>query len=175
MEELIVEDGRADAKTAETLLREYMRAHLEDVGARFGTQMNVSDALAADLAALREPEQQAWGMLVAWSGTTPLGCVVLEALPDDAVELKRLYVRPAHRGAGVGRHLVACAIEAARMAGAVAVRLNTQDTAESALALYEALGFTPVPAYPGHAVPAEHHGQWVFMELPLPVLHLAAD
>lgn len=165
MDAIIVDDGRNDVKAAEILLREYMRAHLADIAEPFGVQMSVSDALATDFEALRDPQQQAWGMLVAWAGDAPLGCVVLEAMADDTVELKRLYVRPPQRGAGIGRRLAISAIGAARMAGAAAIRLNTHHGAAPALGLYESLGFVPVAPYPGASIPPDRHGRWVFMEL----------
>jgi ribosomal protein S18 acetylase RimI-like enzyme len=75
-------------------------------------------------------------------------------------EMKRLFVRPAFRGRGVGRKLAETIIAEARMIGYATLRLDTLPRMQSATALYESLGFTRVPAY--YATPLAGA---IFMEL----------
>lgn len=79
------------------------------------------------------------------------GCCALRPLDDvdyaNACEMKRLYVRKAFRGFGLGRLLVEAALDAARRAGYGCVLLDTLDDMEAARALYEELGFEEVPPY----------------------------
>ena len=71
----------------------------------------------------------------------------VDELAPDTAEMKRLDVRRAHRGEGLGRALARTAIEAARQAGCKRVVLDTLPKMIEAQALYHALGFRPIAPY----------------------------
>jgi ribosomal protein S18 acetylase RimI-like enzyme len=98
-------------------------------------------------------------LLARWDGQV-IGAVALRKLDDDVCEMKRLFVRPAFQGQGVGRALAQAIIEQARQIGYKRMWLDT--AMEPAKALYRALGFTEIPPY--EEVPIEGA---VFMELEL--------
>lgn len=79
------------------------------------------------------------------------GCCALRPLDgcdySNAAEMKRLYVRPAFRGLGLGRQLAEAILDTARHAGYACVLLDTLDDMEAARALYEDLGFEEVPPF----------------------------
>ncbi|MBB5071038.1 GNAT family N-acetyltransferase [Saccharopolyspora gloriosae] len=86
-----------------------------------------------------------------------IGCVgarLLDDLPATA-ELKRMYVRPAHRGAGVGRALLVAAEQAAAALGATRIVLDTRTVLVEARTLYSSHGYRETAPYNDHG-DAEH-------------------
>ncbi len=87
-------------------------------------------------------------LLIAWgSSGEALGCIALRPFREATCEIKRLYVRPAARGAGVGRALGGAIVAAARGLGYRRALLDTASFMASAARLYEELGFRDVAPY----------------------------
>ena len=76
------------------------------------------------------------------------GCVALRPVDASTAEMKRLYVRPAARGSGVGRALAHAAVSEARELGFSRIVLDTiAERMEQAVALYRSMGFREIPPY----------------------------
>lgn len=92
-------------------------------------------------------------MLLALAAGQAAGCVAMRSLAQGVCEMKRLYVRPAYLGQGIGRNLALTVIEQAGNAGYVRMRLDTLKKLQPALGLYAGLGFRPCPAYYENPLP----------------------
>lgn len=89
-----------------------------------------------------------WGRLyLALCGGRAAGCIALRRLDGENCEMKRLYVRPAFRGSGLGEKLVRLILADAREIGYTCMRLDTLPFLESAIRLYKKLGFTETASY----------------------------
>jgi GNAT superfamily N-acetyltransferase len=78
-----------------------------------------------------------------------VGCCALLALEGGGFELAKMAVADAFKGRGVGRALLAAAVERAKAAGAPRLYLETNSGLAPALALYRSFGFVEViPAEP---------------------------
>ncbi|HEU4416975.1 MAG TPA: GNAT family N-acetyltransferase [Candidatus Angelobacter sp.] len=102
-------------------------------------------------------------LLALWDGK-PAGVIALRPLESaqdrDLCEMKRLYVRPAYRGHGIGRSLADRIIAEAEKIGYRRMRLDTiSGKMEDAIAMYRRLGFAETEPYYNSPV-----GETKFME-----------
>jgi ribosomal protein S18 acetylase RimI-like enzyme len=91
-------------------------------------------------------------LFVAEVGNDLAGCVALRPNSETRAEMKRLYVRPAHRGLGLGRELAERVLSEARAAGYAEVVLDTLPSMDRAIAMYRTLGFQPIAPYRANPV-----------------------
>lgn len=139
---LAVSAGEVEA--ARTLFREYEKS----IGISLCFQ-NFPEEVATLPGAYAPPDGR---LLLAFVGSEVAGCVALRKIGDGVAEMKRLYVRPAYRGTGLGRKLAEAVLHEAKAIDYRALRLDTLATMKEAQALYLSMGFTDIPAYNDHPV-----------------------
>ena len=142
-----------DLSAARTLFREYAASLEVDL---------CFQGFDAELAQLPgEYAAPRGAMLLAWVDGALAGCCALRPLDScdypNAGEMKRLYVRKAFRGFGIGRQLADAVLDAARQVGYACVLLDTLVDMEAARALYTDLGFVEIPPYYHNPLPGSHY------------------
>jgi GNAT superfamily N-acetyltransferase len=126
-------------ETVETIAA--VRTLLEEYWNSFGFTpcfQNFGDELAGLPGAYAPPGGR---LALATSGGQLAGCIALRRADADHAEAKRLYVRPAFRGVGLGRALMEWVMAEARAAGYREIVGDTMPVMRDALALYERMGF----------------------------------
>ena len=91
-------------------------------------------------------------LLVARNGRDLIGMGAIKPVTSDIGEIKRMYVKPAAWGQGIGRAILQELLVVARSTGYGVVRLETMIFMTRALALYRSLGFSETPMFDGSEV-----------------------
>ncbi|HUA47407.1 MAG TPA: GNAT family N-acetyltransferase [Solirubrobacteraceae bacterium] len=99
-----------------------------------------------------EPPDGRW--LVAYRDGQGVGCAGLKRLDERTGEVKRIYVAPQARGAGVARALLGRLETVARDAGYDTIRLDTGAKQPASVALFRSSGYAPIADYNGNPVAA---------------------
>jgi putative acetyltransferase len=143
----------AELKATSDIFREYA------VGLGFDLSFQDFEGEIASLPGDYAPPRGA--LLLAKVDGAIAGCCALRPLDSsdyvNAAEMKRLYVRPAFRGLGLGRQLADAILDAARMGGYGSVLLDTLDDMDIARAMYEELGFREIPPYYHNPLAGAHY------------------
>lgn len=136
MGEWTISPGRTTDDGVDAAIREYGREVSRRVWGRFATEEELRKALVED------PHDDL---------APPSGAFLIARSEDEAilgyVGVKRLYVRPAGRGTGVGKGLLHAAETAARELGAERVVLETNTQLTEARGMYEAHGYQETSPY----------------------------
>ena len=85
--------------------------------------------------------------VVATSDGEPVACGGVQALGPGIGEIKRMWVHPGWRGAGLGSRLLRHLEEVAAELGNTEVRLDTNGTLVEAIAMYDRAGYRRIDRY----------------------------
>lgn len=99
--------------------------------------------------------------LLASERSLSAACIGYREVRPHVCELKRLYVRPAFRGTGLGRTMVSSIVEKATLAGYSRMCLETTHFMKGAISLYDEAGFRPCEPY--YEIPEIFHRLSIFM------------
>jgi len=139
-------ESRVDAPVATELLAEYFDGRAAGFPVQQGTYRTASP----------QPEDflppRGVFLIAAGDDGRDLGCggirILVSGSPDGPrFELKHLYLRPAARGRGLGRALLAELESRARDFGALELVLDTNASLEAAGGLYRSSGYSEISSY----------------------------
>jgi GNAT superfamily N-acetyltransferase len=124
-----------------------VRAQWSELSARYGKP-------EPEPASLRNPSAFAapdGAFLAARVAGEVVGCGGLCRYDGTTAELNAIYVAPLHRGHGYSRSVIRALEERAIALGYDAVKLETGDAQPEAIAVYRALGYTPIERFGPYA------------------------
>ena len=93
-----------------------------------------------------------------------IGCGQLRGVRDDAVEIKRMFVRPEAQGTGLGRKLFEMLLEEAESMEMPEILADTVKGNSGMLGIFEKFGFETIERYPENANPPEYEPFLVFFK-----------
>jgi putative acetyltransferase len=110
-------------------------------------------------------------ILLARADGVAAGCVMLRGIGENTGEVKRLFVRPAYHGLGVGRALLTRLASVALQRGYKTLRLETGSRQTEAQSLYNSAGFRRIAPY--HEVAGWFQENMLFFEAPAHIVAAA--
>lgn len=137
-----VELAVADPRSAEAVAA--LEAYFAELDRRFANGFEAGDAIPAEADALVAPRG---AFVLARCDDEVAACGAWTRIDATTAELKRMWVAPAWRGAGLGRRLLDTLEQLARKAGYRRVVLDTNPALEEAIAMYRASGYRAIARY----------------------------
>jgi len=86
-------------------------------------------------------------LFMAFINEQAVGIAGIKRFDDTACEVKRMYVKPASRGTGIGKQLLMECIGMAKKLNYTTIKLDSAAFMKSAIKLYTECGFVEIPAY----------------------------
>jgi ribosomal protein S18 acetylase RimI-like enzyme len=143
--EYLLANSTTDYTAAANLFKEYAAA----IGINLGFQH-----FDNELASIQQMYAPPRGCLILCRANNQyIGCIGLRPISPAIGELKRMYVRPAYTGYGIGQNLLTQAIVQAKILGYAALRLDTLTSMQPAVHLYQKNGFYNIGAYYPNPLP----------------------
>mgnify|MGYP001069351451 CR=1 FL=1 len=164
---VIIADKAEHAAQIREIFWEYLQWANARVQEEFNVSFDIATMLEGDMQELDKFMPPKGRLLLGYSGEDLAGIACLKALTPSIAEVKRMYVRPNHRKAGMGRALLGRLLQEALQAGYQLVRLDSARFMKEAHHLYRSTGFKEIAAYEGSEVPLDFQVHWVFMEISL--------
>jgi GNAT superfamily N-acetyltransferase len=153
-----------DLEVVGRLWLDYLTWGNDELESRYGFRLPVREAVEHDLATIAKFQPPDGRLLLALEDDMAVGTACMRGIAPGTAEIKRMYVQPPHRRAGVGRAMLDQLIASAWTAGYQRIRLDSPDFMTAAHGLYRSSGFEEIGPYPESEIPDEYKSHWVFME-----------
>lgn len=150
---------------AAALVREFRDWVIERIRVELGIVIPIeADSLNG---VLEEVLESGGRLYVAEVDGEAVGVGGLKLFSDTVGEIKRMFVRPAAQGLGIGRAIVQQLIDDARALGCETIYLESASFMHAAHALYRSVGFVSGDSYAGREFEGRAPHVSVFMRLDL--------
>jgi GNAT superfamily N-acetyltransferase len=136
----------------------------DELERRYGFRLPVEEAVERDLAEVEKFGPPDGRLLLAVDNGEAIGTAAMRRIGPGTAEIKRMYVDPSRRRAGVGRTMLDALFAAAREGRYERLRLDSPDFMTAAHGLYRSEGFREIQPYPESEIPDEFKSHWIFME-----------
>ena len=133
---------RVDPRSAPA--QQAVHHYFAELNRRFPNGFDAATARAAEPSLVVDDTA---AFIVATSDGQPVGCGGVQQVAAQTGEIKRMWVDPEWRGAGLGSRLLHHLEATAADLGYQTVRLDTNATLTEAIALYERAGYHHIPRY----------------------------
>jgi GNAT superfamily N-acetyltransferase len=153
-----------DLEPVGRLWLDYLTWGNDELESRHGFRLPVREAVERDLATIAKFQPPDGRLLLAVEDGVAVGTACMRRIGPGTAEIKRMFVQPSHRRAGLGREMLDVLIDAARAAGYLRIRLDSPHFMTAAHGLYRSSGFVDIGPYPESEIPDEYKPHWVFME-----------
>jgi DNA-binding MarR family transcriptional regulator len=118
--------------------------YFAEIDARFPGGFDPGDATVRDTAAMSPPVGV---FVVATSDGEPVACGGVQEIAAGTGEIKRMWVHPGWRGAGLGARMLGHLEDCARELGHRRIHLDTHGSLVEAIGMYQKAGYEPVERY----------------------------
>ena len=158
-----------DLKDARNLFTEFLTWAIEKSKELYDEDIDINKMVDSSMAGFNEglysPPKGC--LLLAKDGEQTIGIGCLKTIRKGTGEVKRMYVRPGHRGKKIGQKLLEQLIQSAKEIGCSKVLLDSARFMKSAHALYRSAGFKEVELYSETEMTENFQDHMIYMELQL--------
>jgi putative acetyltransferase len=168
-------DWAKDLDTVRPLFQDYRQWLAEhgdtapEAQPRVRAGLTLIDRLISELPGAYGPPRG--DVILALDSGSMAACGALRELEPSVGEIKRIFVRPSHRGPGFGPTLTNALLDRARELGYERVRVDTLPTMAGAIQFYQDMGFTPTPEFWSHPVAGAVFFEYVLRSAKSPRSH----
>ena len=131
-----------DARSGEAITA--MTAYFDELDAMFPSGFDPGDTLTADAATFDPPDG---AFVIVRADGAVAGCGGALTLEPGVGEIKRMWIDPEWRGRGLAPRLLVDLEDRIRAMGHHTVRLDTNSTLHTAIAMYERAGYRVIDRY----------------------------
>jgi GNAT superfamily N-acetyltransferase len=86
-------------------------------------------------------------VIVVYDNENPIGCGAIKQYSETIIEIKRMYVKPEHRGQGIAATMLIALENWAKDLGYLTLILETMKAKESVISMYKKNGYSIINNY----------------------------